>query len=127
MQTKINVITRKPIEIEDEQQNASNHAAKSSISSGCRRIHAPGYVYMGQHYSNEENNCGKEMQRITLTGWAAYAKYRVLFKSNICMERDYEQLLRAVSNEADRHTWTIAKQTQNKLAATQTKMERTIC
>ena len=47
-----------------------------------------GYVYLGQHYSINEKNQDKEGQRI-MAGWAAYAKHRDIFKSNlaICLKR----------------------------------------
>ena len=40
----------------------------------------PGYVYLGQHYSLEEKNQDKEIQRRIMAGWAAYAKHRDIFK-----------------------------------------------
>ena len=48
-----------------------------------------GYVYLGQRYSLKENNQDKEIPRIIMAGWAAYAKHRDVFKSNIaiCLER----------------------------------------
>ena len=48
-----------------------------------------GYVYLGQHYSLKENNQDKELQRRIMAGWAAYAKHRDIFKSNlaICLKR----------------------------------------
>ena len=48
-----------------------------------------GYVYLGQHYSLKENNQDKEIQRIIMAGWAAYAKHLGIFKSNlaICLKR----------------------------------------
>ena len=50
---------------------------------------AQGYVYLGQHYSLKENNQDKEIQRRIMTGWAAYAKHRDIFKSSlgICLKR----------------------------------------
>ena len=39
-----------------------------------------GYVYLGQLM---EQNLDNEIQRIVVTGWAAYAKHRDLFKSNL--------------------------------------------
>ena len=49
----------------------------------------PGYVYMGQHCSLKEKNQDKEIQRRIMAGWAAYAKHRDIFKSNlaICLKR----------------------------------------
>ena len=48
-----------------------------------------GYVFLGQHYSLKENNQAKEIQRRIMAGWAAYAKHRDIFKSNlaICLNR----------------------------------------
>ena len=45
----------------------------------------PGYVY----YSLKKKNQDKEIQRRVLAGWAAYAKHRDIFKSNlaICLKR----------------------------------------
>ena len=69
-----------------------------------------GYVYVGQYYSLKETNQDKEIQRRIMAGWVAYAKHRDIFKSNlaICLKR------------------TLTKQSQNKLAAAQTKMERSM-
>ena len=49
----------------------------------------PGYVFLGQHYSLKEKNQNKEIQRRIMAGWAAYAKHRDIFKSNlaICLRR----------------------------------------
>ena len=43
----------------------------------------PGYVYLGQHYSLKEKNQDKEIRRRIMAGWAAYAKHRDIFKSNL--------------------------------------------
>ena len=87
-----------------------------------------GYVYLGQHYSLNENNQDKEIQRRIMAGWAAYAKHRDIFKSNIaiCLKRQVYNscVLPAMTYGAD--TWSLTKQAQNKLAAVQTKMERSM-
>ena len=87
-----------------------------------------GYVYLGQHYSLKENNQDKEIQRRIMAGWAAYAKHRDIFKSNlaICLKRQVYNscVLPAMTYGAE--TWTLTKQAQNKLAAAQTKMERSM-
>ena len=44
-----------------------------------------GYVYLGQHYSLKEKNQDKEIQRRIIGGWAAYAKPRDIFKSNLAI------------------------------------------
>ena len=88
----------------------------------------PGYVYLGQHYSLKEKNQDKEIQRRIMAGWAAYAKHRDIFKSNlaICLKRQVYNccVLPAMTYGAE--TWTLTKQAQNKLAAAQTKMERSM-
>ena len=88
----------------------------------------PGYVYLGQHYSLKEKNQDKEIQGRIMAGWAACAKHRDIFKSNlaICLKRQVYNscVLPAMTYGAD--TWTLTKQAQNKLAAAQTKMERSM-
>ena len=88
----------------------------------------PGYVYLGQHYSLNEKNQDNEIQRRIMAGWAAYAKHRDIFKSNlaICLKRQVYNscVLPAMTYGAE--TWTLTKQAQNKLAAAQTKMERSM-
>ena len=80
---------------------------------------------MGPHYSLKEKNQDREIQRRIMAGWAAYAKHRDIFKSNlaICLKRQVYNscVLPAMTYCAE--TWTLTKQAQNKLAATQTKME----
>ena len=82
-----------------------------------------GYVYLGQHYSLKENNQDKEIQRRIMAGWAAYAKHRDIFKSNpdICLKMS---VVLAMTYDAE--TWRLTKQAQNKLAAAQTNMERSM-
>ena len=88
--------------------------------------YVPGYVYLGQHYILKEVNQDKEIQRRIVTGWAAYAKHRDIFQSHraICLKRQVYNscVLSAMTYGAE--TWTLTKQAQNKLAAAQTKMER---
>ena len=63
-----------------------------------------------------------------MAGWAAYAKHWDIFKSNlaICLKRQVYNscVLPAMTYGAE--TWTLTKQAQNKLAAAQTKMERSM-
>ena len=83
---------------------------------------------MGQYYSHKEKNQDKKIQRRIMAGWAAYAKHRDIFKSNlaICLKRQVYNscVLPAMTYGAE--TWTLTKQAQNKLAAAQTKMERSM-
>ena len=87
-----------------------------------------GYVYLGQHYSLKEKNQDKEIQRRIMAGCATYAKHRDISKSNlaICLKRQVYNscVLPAMTYGAE--TWTLTKQAQNKLAAAQTKMERSM-
>ena len=53
----------------------------------------PGYVYLGQHYGLKENNQDKEIKRRIMAGWAAYAKHRDIFKSNLAICLTGVQLL----------------------------------
>ena len=80
---------------------------------------------MGQHYSIKEKHQDKEIQRRTMAGWAAYAKHRDIFKNNlvICLKKqEYNScVLPAMLYGAE--TWTLTKQSQNKLAAVHTKIE----
>ena len=47
-----------------------------------------GYMDLGQHYSLKVKNQDEEIQRRIMAGWAAYAKHRDIFKSNlaICLQ-----------------------------------------
>ena len=85
-----------------------------------------GYVYLGQHYSLTENNQDKEIQRRIMAGLAEYATHRDIFKSNlaICLKRHVYNscVLPAMTYGAE--AWKLTIQTQNKLAAAQTTIER---
>ena len=88
-----------------------------------------GYVYLGQHYSLNEKNQDKEIQRRIMAGWAAYAKHQDIFNlSNlaICLKRQVFNYCVLPAMTYGSETWTLTKQAQNKLAATQTKMERSM-
>ena len=88
----------------------------------------PGYVYLGQHYSLKEKNQDQEIQRRIMAGWVAYAKHRDIFKSNlaICLKRQVYNSCVVPAMTYGAETWTLTKQAQNKLAAAQTKMERSM-
>ena len=73
-----------------------------------------GYVYLGQHYSLKEKIKDKEIQRGIMARWAAYAKHRDIFRSNLAI-----CVLPAMTYGAE--TWTLTKQAQNKLAAARTE------
>ena len=87
-----------------------------------------GYVYWGQHYSLKEKNQDKEIQRRIMAGWAAYTKHRDMFKSNlaICLKVQVYNSCVLPAMKYCAETWTLTKQAQNKLAAAQTKMERSM-
>ena len=87
-----------------------------------------GYVYLGQHYSLKEKNQDKEIQRRIMAGWAAYAKHRDIFHKQPChlLEETGVQLPCAAISMTYmvQRPGTLTKQAQNKLAAADTKMER---
>ena len=62
-------------------------------------------AYLGQHYSLQEKNQDKEIQRRIMAGWAHTPNTGISSKAT---------------------HWTLTKQAQNKLAAAQTKMERSM-
>ena len=87
-----------------------------------------GYVYLGQYYSLKEKNQDKEIQRRIVAGWAAYAKQRDIFKSNIaiCLKKQVYNSCMLPYMTYGAETWTLTNQAQRKLAAAQTKMERSM-
>ena len=87
------------------------------------------YVYFGQRYSLKEKNRDKKIQRRIMAGWAAYANPRDIFKSNlsICLKRQvYNSCVLPAMTQYGAETWTLTKHAQNKHAAAQTKMERSM-
>ena len=88
-----------------------------------------GYVYLEHRYSIKEKNQDKQIQRIIIAGWAAYAsKHRDIFKSNIviCLKILVYNSCVLPSMTYGAETWALNKQAQNTLAAAQTKMERSM-
>ena len=79
MGLKMNIATTKVMVVHNTPINVNNVLIENF----------PGYVYLGQHYSIKEKNQDKEIQRRIMAGWAAYAKHRDIFKSNlaICLKR----------------------------------------
>ena len=62
-----------------------------------------------------------------MAGWAAYANHRDIFKATLPSTwRDRCTTLLCCQLWHDAETWTLTKQAQNKLAAAQTKMERSM-
>ena len=82
----------------------------------------PGYVYVGQQYSLKEKNQDKEIQRRIMAGWAGYLQKQPCHLS----EETGVQRLCAASYDIWCRDMALAKQAQNKLAAAQTKMERSM-
>ena len=70
-----------------------------------------GYVYLARHYSIKEKNQDKQIQRRIMAGWAAHAKHRDIFRSNlaICLKRKVYNscMLPAMTYGAE--TWTLTK------------------
>ena len=87
-----------------------------------------GYVYVGQCYSLKEKNQDKEIQRRIMTGWVAYAKHPDIFKSilAICLKRQVYNSCVLPARTYGSERWTLTKQAQNKRAAAQTNMERSM-
>ena len=63
-----------------------------------------------------------------MADWAAYAKHPDIFKSNlaICLKRQVYTSCVLPAMTYDAQTWALTKQAQNKLAAAQTNMKRSI-
>ena len=82
------------------------------------------YTYLGQRYSTRD----MEIQRRITAGWTAFAKHRDIFKGNIrtCLKSQVYNscVLPAMTYGAE--TWALTIQAKNKLAAAQTKMERSM-
>ena len=83
---------------------------------------------MGQRYSTRDKHQDKEIQRRITAGWTAFAKHRDIFKSNmgICLKRhvNNSRILPTMTDGVE--TWALTTQAKNKLAAAQTKMERSM-
>ena len=79
MSLKANVAKAKVMVVDNTPINVNNVLIEN----------AEGYVYLEQHYSIKTNNQDREIQRRSIAGWAAYAKHRDIFKSNlaICLKR----------------------------------------
>ena len=90
MGLKMNIAKTKVMVVDNTPVNVNNVLIEN----------AQGYVYLGQHYSLKEKNQDKEIQRRIIAGWAAYAKHRDTFKSNlaICLKRQvYNSVLPAMT------------------------------
>ena len=63
-----------------------------------------------------------------MAGWVAYTKQWDIFKSNlaICLKRQVYNSCVPPTMTYGAETWTLTKQARNKLAAAQTKMERSM-
>ena len=85
-------------------------------------------IYMGQRYSTKDRNQDKEIQRRITARWTAIVKHRDIVKGNIrtCLKSQVynSRVLPAVTYGAE--TWALTTQAKNKLAASQTKMERSM-
>ena len=86
------------------------------------------YVYRGQRFSLRDKNQDKEILRRITAGWTAYAKHRDIFKSifAICLKRKVYNSCVLPAMTYSGETWSLTKQDQRKLAAVQTKMERSV-
>ena len=90
------------------------------------------YIFLGQRHSTRDKNQDKEIQRRITAGWTAFAKHHDIFKGNIgtCVKTPLKRqvynscILPAMTHGAE--TWALTTQAKNKLAAAQTKMERSM-
>ena len=82
------------------------------------------YIYLSNQHQRQ--NQDKENQISITSGWTAFVKHRDIFEGNIgtCLKRQVYNscVLPAMTHGAE--TWTLTTQAKNKLAATQTKLER---
>ena len=89
----------------------------------CWKLHLP----VTEIQTRDKNQDRKIQRRIT-TGRTTFAKHRDIFKGNIgtCMKRQVYNscILPAMTYGAE--TWALTTQAKNKLAAAQTKMERSM-
>ena len=91
--------------------------------------HVEGYVCTWDNAtpSRKRTRTKKYKGRI-MAGWAAYAEHRDIFKSNlaVCLKRQVYNSCVLPAKTYGAETWTLTKQAQNKFAAAQTKMERSM-
>ena len=107
MGLKMNIAKTKVMVVDNTPINVNNVVIEN----------VPGYVYLGQHYSLKEKNQDKEIQRRIMAGWAAYAKHRDIFKSNLatCLKRQVYNscVLPAMAYGAE--TWTLTNKHRTNL------------
>ena len=90
------------------------------------------YTYQGQIYSTTDKNQDKEIHRRITAGWIAFAKHRSIFNGSIgtCLKRHlYNSCVFQVhisNNDKSCRTWALTTHAKNKLAAAQTKRERSM-
>ncbi|KAK2178030.1 hypothetical protein NP493_565g02021 [Ridgeia piscesae] len=77
---------------------------------------------------NTRDKKDKEIQRRITAGWTAFTMHRDIFRDNIgtCLKRQVYNscVLPAMTYGAE--TWALTTQAKNKLAAAQTRMERSM-
>ena len=118
MGLKMNIAKTKVMVIDNTPTNVNNVLIEN--------VH--GYVYLGQHCSLKDKNQDKEIQWRIIAGWAACAKHRDIFKRSlaICLKRQVYNSCVLPAMTYGAKTWSLTKQAQNKLAAAQIKMERSM-
>ncbi|KAK2182883.1 hypothetical protein NP493_331g03020 [Ridgeia piscesae] len=86
------------------------------------------YIYQGQRHSTRDTNQDKEIQRRITAGWTAFAKHRHILKGNIgtCLKRQVYNSCVPTAMKYGTETWALTTQANDKLAAAQTKMERSM-
>ena len=86
------------------------------------------YIYLGQRYIIRDKNKDKEFQRRITAGWKEFAKHRDIFKGNIatCLTRQIYNSCVLPATAYGAETWALTTQAKHKLAAAQTKKERSM-
>jgi ribonuclease HII len=86
------------------------------------------YIYLGHRISLQERNQEQEIKRRIIAGWKAFGRNNDIMKSNmpICLKRKvFDQcILPAITYASE--TWTLTTKMENKLAAAQRNMERSM-
>ena len=86
------------------------------------------YIYLGQIINLQERNQEQEIKRRITAGWKTFGRNSDIMKSSmpICLKRKvFDQcILPAITYASE--TWTLTAKMENKLAAAQRNMERSM-
>ena len=86
------------------------------------------YICLGQRYSTRDKNQDKEIQRRIVAGWTVFTKHHYIVTCNTgtCLKRQVYNSCVLPAMTYGTETSALTTQAKNKLAATQTKMERSM-